>query len=185
MPGRKAEQYGCMGRDLGLRHWMLLKDSDDGGVCAYCNRTRRDIEDWDKERESKVKQEKGVFGGICGTPGCDRPARWIPIPEGNQGSRVYRCTVCCDAVRAADHVQNVYVATFTPAEGGLGGVGALEWTTDRHSLLHLVMEQDWFASQRPGDVVKLHVIYVGPGSEAPPWTDREEMTGYLCNEIEY
>jgi hypothetical protein len=35
-------------------------------------------------------------GEQCGTPGCVNDARWIPIREGNAGSRVYRCTQCCD-----------------------------------------------------------------------------------------
>lgn len=35
-------------------------------------------------------------GEQCGTPGCVNDARWIPIGEGNTGSRVYRCTECCD-----------------------------------------------------------------------------------------
>ena len=35
-------------------------------------------------------------GEQCGTPGCFNDARWIPTHEGNAGSRVYRCTQCCD-----------------------------------------------------------------------------------------
>lgn len=40
---------------------------------------------------------------ICATPGCDRPARWISITEGNTlGSAApRRCVQCCDAIGEA------------------------------------------------------------------------------------
>lgn len=47
------------------------------------------MQSWDKA---------GVFGGSCGTEGCDNTAMWIPISEGNKGSKVYRCTECCDRI---------------------------------------------------------------------------------------
>lgn len=37
-------------------------------------------------------------GERCGTEGCTNDARWIPISEGNAGSRIYRCVACCDAI---------------------------------------------------------------------------------------
>lgn len=40
----------------------------------------------------------GVFGGACATLGCDNTAMWIPISEGNEGGRLYRCQGCCDRI---------------------------------------------------------------------------------------
>lgn len=39
----------------------------------------------------------------CATEGCERPARWIPIVEGNRlGSNApRRCTECCNAISQA------------------------------------------------------------------------------------
>lgn len=40
----------------------------------------------------------------CGTIGCDEPAEWIPVPDGNRlGSKAKRrCRSCCDAIRVHD-----------------------------------------------------------------------------------
>jgi hypothetical protein len=39
--------------------------------------------------------------GDCGTEGCTGRATWIPISEGNKGSRVFRCVPCCDRIAEA------------------------------------------------------------------------------------
>lgn len=137
-----------------------------------------------KERELTVKQEKGVFGGVCGTLGCDRLARWIPVPEGNQGSDVYRCTVCCDAIRAVSVTQTVYAVTFSPAPNSIK-CGGLEWSIYPEVVRTRADEMGWFDEQEPGDVIQFHAVNVGPGSAAPPWANTEAMTGYLDEVLDY
>lgn len=44
------------------------------------------------------ESRKGVSGGECGTSYCKNYAQWIPVSEGNAGSKVYRCVQCCDRV---------------------------------------------------------------------------------------
>lgn len=48
----------------------------------------------------------------CATPGCDEPARWYSIPEGNRyGNRApRRCAECCDTIANAGAVTDEQIA---------------------------------------------------------------------------
>lgn len=47
-----------------------------------------------------------MIGDPCATPGCERPARFMSILEGNRygNEAPWRCTVCCNAVADDEHV---------------------------------------------------------------------------------
>jgi hypothetical protein len=63
---------------------------------------KEDVKSHLPHKGSRRRVAKGNSGGECGTEGCSNDARFIPISEGNKGSRVYRCTDCCDRI-AGDH----------------------------------------------------------------------------------
>lgn len=57
----------------------------------------------DPESEYAVETQKNSGnkpGDPCPTENCEGVARWIPISEGNRGSKIYRCTDCCDEIDA-------------------------------------------------------------------------------------
>lgn len=47
-----------------------------------------------------IQQVSNKPGDPCPTENCEGIARWIPISEGNRGSKVYRCADCCDEIDA-------------------------------------------------------------------------------------
>lgn len=64
----------------------------------YRDRVADTVFGWPRRLGEQPNRAKGSGPGKeCGTEGCTNDARWIPISEGNKGSRVYRCTNCCDS----------------------------------------------------------------------------------------
>lgn len=68
-----------------------------------------EVDRWGRDRNGSVYPvpAKGRFGGECGTDGCARRSRWIPITEAAGVDPLYRCEQCCDRIaeqaeRAAD-----------------------------------------------------------------------------------
>ena len=56
---------------------------------------------FNRKKAEAAFEKRGAFPGQpCGTENCEGVARWIPISEGNNGSRTYRCTDCCDEIDA-------------------------------------------------------------------------------------
>jgi hypothetical protein len=91
--------------------YAVIRVSDAGDVSASFHMTRAAAEKAGGRPAPGVTrhvvpvEKRGIVlagtgpGEQCGTPGCVNDARWIPVSEGNAGSRVYRCTQCCDDLR--------------------------------------------------------------------------------------
>lgn len=79
-----------------LEKLLIERQSPDG--LTEINRLRRHIIRVDTSA-ALGQPRKGVFGELCATPSCNRPARWLAIDEVHElGSKApYRCTECVDA----------------------------------------------------------------------------------------